>query len=55
MISDSPTTKAKAQRLAEQESRFDWSKLDEAISGARFQLITEVVEDLERGRERWSR
>jgi len=49
VISDSPTTKAKAQRLAEQESRFDWSKLDEAIAGARFQLITEVVEDLERG------
>ena len=49
VISDSPTTKAKAQRLAEQESRFDWSKLDEAIAGARFQLITEVVEDLKRG------
>ena len=49
VISGSPTTKAKAQRLAEQESRFDWSKLDEAIAGARFQLITEVVEDLKRG------
>lgn len=48
VISGSPTTKAKAQRLAEQESRFDWSKLDEAIAGARFQLITEVVEDLKR-------
>ena len=49
VISDNPTTNAKAQRLAEQESRFDFRKLDEAIAGARFQLITEVVEDLERG------
>lgn len=42
-----PTTVAKAQRLVRQESRLDWSKLDEAISCACFQLITEVSEDLE--------
>lgn len=46
VISKNPTTKAKPQRIANEESRFDFSKLDAAIASARFQLITEVVEDL---------
>jgi len=49
VISKNPTTKAKPQRIADEEARFDFSKLDAAIASARFQLITEVVEDLGSG------
>jgi thiamine biosynthesis protein ThiI len=49
VISNHPTTKAKPQRIEDEEARFDFSKLDAAIASARFQLITEVVEDLGSG------
>lgn len=49
VISKNPTTKAKPQRIAAEEQRFDFSKLDAAIAAAKYQLITEVVEDLGSG------
>ncbi len=45
VISDKPTTRAKPERIEKEESHFDFKVLDDAIAAARYQLITEVVED----------
>ncbi len=45
VISRNPTTRARRDRIEREEARFDFSILDEAVSEARYQLITEVVED----------
>ncbi len=47
VISNKPTTRAKRHRIEHEETRFDFEVLDCAIAGARHQLITELVADLE--------
>ncbi|MED5412198.1 MAG: tRNA uracil 4-sulfurtransferase ThiI [Pseudomonadota bacterium] len=45
VISKNPTTKAKLEKIENEENRFDFEKLQAAIDSARYQLITEVVDD----------
>jgi len=45
VISKNPTTKAKLEIIENEENRFDFEKLQAAIDSARYQLITEVVDD----------
>ena len=45
VISNKPTTKAKPERIAAEEAKFDFAVLDAAIESASYQLITEVSED----------
>ena len=49
VISKNPTTKARADRIEREEARFDFSILEECIASARYQLITDVVGDIESG------
>ncbi|MEM7020440.1 MAG: thiazole biosynthesis protein, partial [Pseudomonadota bacterium] len=49
VISKNPTTKARPERIAREEANFDFSVLENAIADARFQLITDVVGDIESG------
>jgi len=44
VISNKPTTKAKLDRVEYEESKFDFSILDESINNAHFQLITELLQ-----------
>jgi len=46
VISNKPTTRARRDRIEREESRFDFTVLDAAISNATEQLISELVEDL---------
>lgn len=48
VVSRKPTTKARLERIEREESHFDFSVLDESINNASYQLITEVVNDLNR-------
>ena len=45
VISKNPTTKAKPEKIENEEKLFDFNVLEDAIKSARHQLITEVVED----------
>ncbi len=45
VISRNPTTKGRLHRIEAEEARFDDSVLEEAVANARYQLITEVVDD----------
>ena len=45
VISRNPTTRARLDRIQNQEQRMDFSVLDRAVEQARYQLITEVVDD----------
>lgn len=45
VISRNPTTRARLDRIQHQEQRMDSSVLDRAVEQARYQLITEVVDD----------
>lgn len=45
VISVKPTTRARPERIAEEESKFDFSILDEAINSARYLNIDEVAND----------
>lgn len=44
VISNKPTTKAKLDRVEYEESKFDFTILDESIKNASFQLITELLQ-----------
>jgi len=46
VISKKPTTKARKDRIEKEESRFDQSILSRAVGAAKFQVITEVMNDL---------
>jgi thiamine biosynthesis protein ThiI len=49
VISVKPTTRAKPEKIAHEESRFDFAVLEKAIENARYQTIDEIVdEDLTR-------
>lgn len=48
VISKKPTTRARLERIEREESRFDFSVLDDSINNAKYQLITEVAEDIDR-------
>ena len=49
VISINPTTRARPEKIAEQEGRFDMAVLERAIAAARMQNIDEIVEsDFER-------
>lgn len=45
VISKNPTTRARLDRIQNQEQRMDFTVLDRALEQARYQLITEVVDD----------
>ncbi|MEQ8954319.1 MAG: tRNA uracil 4-sulfurtransferase ThiI [Gammaproteobacteria bacterium] len=45
VISDKPTTRARPERIAREEQGFDFTILEQAVGNARYQLITEVVDD----------
>lgn len=45
VISRNPTTRARPERIEREEARFDFSVLDTAVEQARYQLITEVIDD----------
>jgi thiamine biosynthesis protein ThiI len=45
VISKNPTTRARLDRIQAQEARMDFAVLDRAVEQARYQLITEVVDD----------
>ena len=45
VISDKPTTKARAERVEREESHFDFAVLDAAVAKASVQLITEIAFD----------
>lgn len=51
VISVNPTTKAKRDRIAREESRFDMALLDRAVANARFVSIDHVMEELGRNIE----
>lgn len=44
-ISRNPTTRARAERIEREESRCDPDIFEQAIAGARSQLITEIIDD----------
>lgn len=46
VISNKPTTRARADRIEREESRCDFAVLDAAIGGAAEQLITELIDDI---------
>ena len=46
VISDKPTTRARPERIAREEERFNMLMLDEAVAGARIQLVTQLAQDL---------
>lgn len=46
VISVKPTTRAKPEKIAAQEQRFDFSVLDEAVASARVIAIDEVANDM---------
>jgi thiamine biosynthesis protein ThiI len=46
VISNKPTTRARPERLAREEAKFDFQVLDDAISQASYQLITELGNEL---------
>ncbi|PCJ23792.1 MAG: tRNA 4-thiouridine(8) synthase ThiI [SAR86 cluster bacterium] len=48
VISNKPTTRARIHRIEREESRFDFSVLDDSIKNAKHQLITHVIGDLEK-------
>jgi thiamine biosynthesis protein ThiI len=48
VISKNPTTKARADRIEREESRFNFQLLDDAIANSRSQLITELTEDIDK-------
>ena len=45
VISVKPTTRAKPEKIAAEESNFDFGKLDQAITNCRVQTIDEVMEE----------
>ena len=45
VISVKPTTRARADRIAREESKFDFTILDQAIADARVEMITELARD----------
>ena len=45
VISVKPTTRARPERIAEEESHFDFSKLDQAIENRQVQTIDQVMEE----------
>lgn len=47
VISRSPTTRARPERILHEEARLDTALLDAAVAGARYQLITELVNDFD--------
>ena len=47
VISRSPTTRARRERVLSEEARIDMSVLDAAIDGAQYQIITELVDDFD--------
>lgn len=47
VISRSPTTRARPERILYEEARVDMSLLDAAVAGAQYQLITELVDDFD--------
>ncbi len=49
VISDKPTTRARPERIEREEGKFDFGVLEDAIKNARYQLITEVIDDVAAG------
>lgn len=45
VISRNPTTRARLDRVQKEEQRFDFAVLEQAVANARYQLITEVIDD----------
>ena len=45
VISKNPTTKARPERMAKEEAKFDFAVLEAAVASANYQLITEVMND----------
>lgn len=46
VISNKPTTRARAERIEREEFHFDFAVLDEALANCREQLITDLVADI---------
>ncbi len=49
VISQKPTTRAKKARIEEEETRFDFTVLEQAFANRKLQNIDEIVNDLEAG------
>ncbi len=47
VISNNPTTRARPLRIARQEEHFDMQLLDEAVTGARVQLVSQLAEEID--------
>jgi len=47
VISNKPTTRARPLRIARQEEHFDMQLLDEAVTGARVQLVSQLAEEID--------
>jgi len=46
VISNKPTTRARPERIAREEARFNMQVIDEAVAAARVQLVSQVAQDL---------
>ena len=45
VVSRNPATRAKPERIEQDEARFDFAVLDKAVDNTRYQLITGVIDD----------
>lgn len=46
VISDKPTTKARLERIEAEEAKFDFAVLEGSVNDARYQLITDIVDEV---------